>query len=176
MLRIGSTLIISFKVRTECWLKSNLNISIETNSRIEHHVDRKSVVSSAVGTLSLAVDVERQSAAIEVQLNADNTSGWNATVCALSVQASMHEPAASTVYIHAPASLVLSCNRQQSCFGSSWTIHRQLASSCGRRRLRSASITHSPRSSADTSPLSLLITPLFHSRLKTHLFLKSFPP
>lgn len=41
----------------------------------------------AAGTLPLAVDVERQSAAVEVQLNADYTSGFDASLCAVGVSA-----------------------------------------------------------------------------------------
>jgi len=38
-------------------------------------------------------------------------------------------------------------------------------------------LSHVPESSSSSPPLSLSITPsLFHSRLKTHLFHKSFPP
>ena len=66
----------------------------------------------AAGTLPLAVDVERQSAAVEVQLNADYTSGCDASLCTVGVSACVHQPAACAIDVHAPTSLVLTCKHE----------------------------------------------------------------
>jgi len=107
---------VRWNVGTQPRLEGNLNISIETNGRIKHRVRRKSIVSGAAGTLPLAVDVERQSAAVEVQLNADYTSGSDAALGAVGVTACVHEPATSTIDVHAPTTLVLTCNTSSKLF------------------------------------------------------------
>ena len=45
---------------------------------------------SAAGSLPLAVNVERQRAAVEVQLNADCTSGGDAALAAMGVAPGVH--------------------------------------------------------------------------------------
>ena len=101
-------------MRSNARLQCYLYVPIEADGRVEDGIDRKSVVRrSAAGTLPLAVDVEGQRATVEVQLDADDTSGSDAALGALSVTARVHEPAARAVNVHAPATLILTCVQHQ---------------------------------------------------------------
>lgn len=89
-------------------VEGHRDAAVQADSRVKHAVE----VAEGDTTLRLIVDEEAQRVrSLEVEEDADGRALLNATVCPLRVTAAVHEPRALSVYIHAPALVVLTCGQ-----------------------------------------------------------------
>ena len=109
----GPVVTVAVDGRCEPRMKGELDVAVDTDGGVKDAALAETGRWFGEGDRSvmLAVEVEAEHPTIEVEQDSDDTSGRDAALGAGRVDARVHEPATSSVDVHAPALAVSACNK-----------------------------------------------------------------